>query len=428
MEIKDTSGSAAYLTLLQQLHDRGEEVSPRGEPTWELRDVTLRITDPTQVHVLGTARRPNVRIAAVEAIQLLAGISNLGQLNAVSAGRFSAYADGGRLLGAYGPRLHGQLDHVVALLQRDPATRQAVATLWRGDEHAAPSRDVPCTTTLQFLQRGGRLELRVAMRSNDAWLGVPYDLLAFGFLQRSVAQVLGVPPGAYTHTVGSMHLYQRDGELARVVVAGHPGRVPPAVLTGGLPTLPGASLAAARRLALSIALRPTAALALRHARGSDLDWWLTQVPPAGPASRLCPECRYVYAEADPHPCPVVPGRVTVAATDLLAEYRRARAKHGAYTLDGGEIDDRQRLAALVEEVGEAAAELTYDHADLAADARLRRELIQVANVALTWASLLPREDTPDAEPAAPRGAEPAASGSPLEPGDPHFETAADLAN
>ena len=87
---------------------------------------------------------------------------------------------------------------------------------------------------------------------------------------------------------------------------------------------------------------------------------------------------------------------------VMNEYDRAKLKHGDYTLDGVKSNDVLRLAALVEEVGEVATELTYDHSQLPEGgtraevevlqaelkARLKKELIQVANVALTWASIL----------------------------------------
>ena len=73
---------------------------------------------------------------------------------------------------------------------------------------------------------------------------------------------------------------------------------------------------------------------------------------------------------------------------LVAEYDRAKAKHGENTLDGTESNDLRRLAALVEEVGEVAELLTYDKARMHGAERLRAELVQVANVAVTWASIL----------------------------------------
>jgi hypothetical protein len=74
--------------------------------------------------------------------------------------------------------------------------------------------------------------------------------------------------------------------------------------------------------------------------------------------------------------------------DVLAEYDRAKAKHGENTLDGASATDLLRLAALVEEVGEVAELLTYDKARMHGSDRLKAELIQVATVAATWASVL----------------------------------------
>lgn len=71
---------------------------------------------------------------------------------------------------------------------------------------------------------------------------------------------------------------------------------------------------------------------------------------------------------------------------VIAEYDRAKGKHGEHTLDGALATDLTRLAALVEEVGEVAEAMTYDAGERAA--ALKKELVQVANVALTWASTL----------------------------------------
>ena len=53
------------------------------------------------------------------------------------------------------------------------------------------------------------------MRSNDAFIGLPHDVFAFTMLQELVARTLGVELGAYSHAVGSLHLYQRDHKKAR---------------------------------------------------------------------------------------------------------------------------------------------------------------------------------------------------------------------
>jgi len=70
---------------------------------------------------------------------------------------------------------------------------------------------------------------------------------------------------------------------------------------------------------------------------------------------------------------------------VINEYWRAKEKHGEYTMDGEKGTDLNRLSALTEELGEAARCLTYDKEHAGS---LKKELIQVANVALTWASIL----------------------------------------
>lgn len=79
--------------------------------------------------------------------------------------------------------------------------------------------------------------------------------------------------------------------------------------------------------------------------------------------------------------------------DVEKEYWRAQDKHGEFTLDGsmsgGELLSAEnqllRLGALMEEVGEVAEHFTYDKLN---KEDLYKELIQVANVALTWATIL----------------------------------------
>jgi thymidylate synthase len=98
-------------------------------------------------------------------------------------------------------------------LRDDPDTRQAVITLWDPalDRHdPQPKRDYPCTVMLHFMIRGGKLTLRVHMRSNDVWLGLPYDVFQFTQLQLTLARALGIEAGDYVHQASSLHLYERD--------------------------------------------------------------------------------------------------------------------------------------------------------------------------------------------------------------------------
>jgi thymidylate synthase len=134
----------------------------------------------------------------------------------------------GRVPGAYGPRIFGpppmnQIDSAIALLRQRPTSRRAVAQIFSaadlaaslGSTDAKDLPEVPCTCTLQFLIRDGKLNLVAHMRSNDAYLGLPHDVFCFTMIQELVARGVGVELGSYFHSVGSLHLYEKDESAAR---------------------------------------------------------------------------------------------------------------------------------------------------------------------------------------------------------------------
>ena len=128
--------------------------------------------------------------------------------------------DGVTVYGAYGPRLFNkrgidQVRNVLELLGRHSATRRAVIQLFDADDLAAPHKEIPCTCTLQFMVRDGRLELATSMRSNDAFKGLPHDVFSFTMIQEIVARILGHQLGVYAHFVGSLHLYDTDLRTAK---------------------------------------------------------------------------------------------------------------------------------------------------------------------------------------------------------------------
>jgi thymidylate synthase len=141
-----------------------------------------------------------------------------------------------------------QLEAVVELVRRKPNTRQAMLTMYDAGDLAGAlvgdPKDVPCTSCIQFILRDGRLHASTYMRSNDVWLGLPYDLFCFSSIQRIVAAEVGAEPGDYHHSVGAMHVYERDAGVQDV------GRGPDDPLTAEAPLLVGATptLAQARQL------------------------------------------------------------------------------------------------------------------------------------------------------------------------------------
>lgn len=113
----------------------------------------------------------------------------------------------------YGERLLSfnginQLQNVINLLSARPSSRKAVIQLFDASDIASDYKSVPCTNTLQFIGREGRLHMLASMRSNDAFFGLPHDVFTFTMLQELVARSVGMEVGEYKHCVGSLHLYE----------------------------------------------------------------------------------------------------------------------------------------------------------------------------------------------------------------------------
>jgi thymidylate synthase len=218
----DMRGS--YVDLVRQVRTLGALVRVRDEDTFELLNQTLYFPSPGGCMLpLRVGRKINQRLAAVEALSVIAG-GAYRRLTLAAAPAFSdvlvSQSEADFDYAAYGPRLGETVDTVVHQLDADPSTRQAVLTVWRRDDLFHPG-DKPCTLTLQFLIRHHRLHLVVNMRSNDVWLGLAYDAFVFNQLHWTVLKALqrrgrtGLTLGPYYHNAASLHLYARDVDAAR---------------------------------------------------------------------------------------------------------------------------------------------------------------------------------------------------------------------
>jgi thymidylate synthase len=154
-----------------------------------------------------------------ELLWILAGSKALDFIEHYIAEYTKSSDDMQTIFGAYGPRMFGrrpnnQLARVISSLKNKPDSRQAVVQLFDRRDTLEFHSDIPCTCTLQFVIRDRRLHMLTSMRSNDAWLGLPHDVFAFTMIQELVARSLGVELGEYRHSVGSLHLYERDSKKA----------------------------------------------------------------------------------------------------------------------------------------------------------------------------------------------------------------------
>lgn len=133
------------------------------------------------------------------------------------AKQYDKFANGGIVLGAYGPRIRRSLPRVVKLLDgSDHSTRRAVLPLFNENDLslAHVANDVPCTLSWNFAVIDDALCMTATMRSNDAWLGLPYDIFVNTCVQRFVAGMLRMPVGWYQHQVMDLHLYDKHKAAA----------------------------------------------------------------------------------------------------------------------------------------------------------------------------------------------------------------------
>lgn len=123
--------------------------------------------------------------------------------------------DGETSNSAYGHILfkrHGfdQVHKIIELLITDPHSRRAVLNFNVPNQNVIETKDEICTIALQMYIRDGKLHCTGIMRSNDIWLGTPYDVAFFTELQKYIAHRVGVEYGTYTHFVTSIHAYDRN--------------------------------------------------------------------------------------------------------------------------------------------------------------------------------------------------------------------------
>lgn len=183
----------------------------------EILDAVFCVEDPTRNIVTNPVRNMPMRYAIGELAWYIAGSNRVSDISRFAKKWVDISDDGVHNNSAYGYRIHelfgfDQWEHVKEMLIKSPDTRQAVIHI--KDPSNTPTKDTPCTVYLQFFLRDGKLNLSVHMRSNDIWMGVPYDMFSFCFMQMRMAMELGVEIGSYTHYAGSLHMYKRDYQSA----------------------------------------------------------------------------------------------------------------------------------------------------------------------------------------------------------------------
>ena len=207
-----------YQFNLQKLYDGGIPVESRAGSTREWLGLK------TQVVTGSLPRRPKMRreLGYMELCQLLTGIYEPDLISRVAPNvNMSLF---GRSA-VYGPRImprptqfpdglskfytsgRDQLSDVINELSEFPESRRAVVTISAPDE---PLADQPCISSMQFLLRGGRVNMEAYARSWDLWFGAPHDLIVLSGILQVVASCVGLPCGYISVATGSSHVYERS--------------------------------------------------------------------------------------------------------------------------------------------------------------------------------------------------------------------------
>ena len=134
------------------------------------------------------------------------------------------YGDLGPVYGRQWRNFEGvdQLNQVVEDIKSSPDSRRLIVSAWNPKDIPVMVKSglPPCHTLFQFYVSEGRLSCQLYQRSADVFLGVPYNIASYAILTLMIAQVTGLKPGEFIHTLGDAHLYinhleQVEEQLAR---------------------------------------------------------------------------------------------------------------------------------------------------------------------------------------------------------------------
>jgi thymidylate synthase len=221
-----------YLDLLADVLAHGVERGDRtGTGTRGVFGRQMRF-DLSAGFPLLTTKKLHFKSVAVELLWFLRGDTNVRWLQERGVSIWDEWADeDGELGPVYGKQWRSwaapdgrsidQIARLVEGLKTNPNSRRHVVSAWNPaevDDMALP----PCHCLFQFFVAKGRLSCQLYQRSADVFLGVPFNIASYALLTHMVAQVVGLGPGEFIHTLGDAHLYLNHLEQAELQL----GRAP----------------------------------------------------------------------------------------------------------------------------------------------------------------------------------------------------------
>ena len=237
----------AYLELMRHVLQHGVAKNDRtGTGTLSVFGYQMRF-DLSEGFPALTTKKLHLKSIIHELLWFLRGDSNIAYLKENGVSIWDEWADANGDLGpVYGvqwrswPRPDGshidQISEVVAAIKNNPDSRRLIVSAWNVadiERMALP----PCHAFFQFYVADGRLSCQLYQRSADIFLGVPFNIASYALLTLMVAQVTGLRPGDFVHTLGDAHLYTNHLEQARLQLTRAPRRLPTMVLNPAVTSL-----------------------------------------------------------------------------------------------------------------------------------------------------------------------------------------------
>jgi thymidylate synthase len=225
-----------YLDLMRRILDEGVAKGDRtGTGTRSVFGHQMRF-DLAEGFPLVTTKKLHIKSIVYELLWFLRGETNVRYLKEHGVSIWNEWADAeGELGPVYGhqwrswPGREGesidQISEVVDEIKRNPDSRRLIVSAWNVadvPEMALP----PCHLLFQFYVAEGRLSCQMYQRSADVFLGVPFNIASYALLTMMMAQVTGLMPGDFVHTLGDAHLYDNHLEQAQLQLSREPRPLP----------------------------------------------------------------------------------------------------------------------------------------------------------------------------------------------------------
>lgn len=229
-----------YLDLLNTIMTTGVDRGDRtGTGTRSIFGHQMRF-DLSQGFPLLTTKKLHLKSIIYELLWFLAGDTNARYLQEHGVRIWNEWADPDGSLGhIYGyqwrswPDYRGgsidQITQAVNDIVNNPESRRIIVSAWNVgdlDNMNLP----PCHAFFQFYVADGRLSLQLYQRSADCFLGVPFNIASYAMLTMMMAQVTGLKPGDFIHTLGDTHIYHNHFDQVKLQLTREPRPLPRMVI------------------------------------------------------------------------------------------------------------------------------------------------------------------------------------------------------